>query len=72
MVDLIKRLHEVRRDTVSYDEVYFCCIREYDRERFEKSLTEFKHRGVSWCVRLNSQLRGANKRINNALRSLGG
>jgi hypothetical protein len=72
MIDLVKKLHEVRRGETSYDEVYFCCIRDYDQERFEKSLTEFKHRGVSWCVLLNRQLRGANKRFNNALQSLGG
>jgi hypothetical protein len=67
MIDLVKKLHEVRRDKTSYDEVYFYCIREYDQERFEKTLTEFTHRGISWCVRLNSMLRGSNKRINDVL-----
>ena len=67
MIELIKKVHEVRRDTTDFATVYFGYVSEYDYKRYTASLGEYNHRGLSWYTRLNAQIRGATRRINKQL-----
>lgn len=72
MVELIKKIHEIRRDSTDFATVYFGYISEYDYERYTASLSSFNHRGISWYTLLNAQIRGATRRTSKLIQAIGG